>query len=560
MALTISIEGKGVIANADASPDSAMAGSAWDELGGGADSFSPDTYLYGSKSFAGAYSRKKGFQYYDIGSANTLDFTAGTGTESGQFIYLWVNCPTLGLLETVANKGLAVRIGSSQTDYKEYVIGGSDDSNDWLGEWKCFVIDPTKATTTGTGAGTFDISSVRYMGIWIETASLAKGDNIFISQISVGNGLRITGTSTTAIKDVVDYCTDYPNRAWGTFLNKDGIYFAQTKIWVGDATNQAANVSFSDTGRIIQYINSQYWSGTAWVTTYPTTGSGIIVEDHASYTTTFNDGVAVGTEDGRSGSTIVGNSDQDVILDLYGGNNTGSVTTLYGTVIKSISGQINSGNDAQHKFFSCSFLKSSQFDPVGAPVIKNCTFAETTDVDASLLWNENIDIQNCNFIANSLGAAVEHPSSVGTPYTHTSLLYSGNTKDVLNSSGNAITITKSGNPASDPSTSEGSAVTFQSSLTITITVQDTDTDPLTDILVAVYKLSDRSEIMNEVTIAGGIASEIYVGATPIDVEIRCRKASSGSTAYKNFSTLATLSSDFGLLVTMQEDSNNNATT
>jgi len=35
MALTISIEGKGVIANADATPDTAMAGSLWDELGGG---------------------------------------------------------------------------------------------------------------------------------------------------------------------------------------------------------------------------------------------------------------------------------------------------------------------------------------------------------------------------------------------------------------------------------------------------------------------------------------------------------------------------------------------
>ena len=111
--------------------------------------------------------------------------------------------------------------------------------------------------------------------------------------------------------------------------------------------------------------------------------------------------------------------------------------------------------------FGCTVVGCSQFDPVGAPVIANCTFAETDNTNASLLWNENIDIVSCNFIANTLGAAIEMGDSVGSPYSYDALFFSGNTFDVLNSSGSAITINK--NNLADPSTSEGSAVTFAAS-------------------------------------------------------------------------------------------------
>ena len=95
----------------------------------------------------------------------------------------------------------------------------------------------------------------------------------------------------------------------------------------------------------------------------------------------------------------------------------------YGTTIKNVTGLINSGNDGDHKFFGCSFLKCVQFDPVGAPQIKNCIFAETIDVDAALLWNENINIQDCTFIANTTGAAIEMPSAAGSPYAYNALFF-----------------------------------------------------------------------------------------------------------------------------------------
>ena len=59
--------------------------------------------------------------------------------------------------------------------------------------------------------------------------------------------------------------------------------------------------------------------------------------------------------------------------------------------------------------------------------------------------------------------------------------------------------------------------------------------------------------MNEDTLSSGLASESYSGGAT-DIEIRVRKASTGSTKYRNFSTLgATTTSDFNLLVTLVVD-------
>jgi len=328
MALTISIEGKGVIANCDAlANDTGGTGTGdWSELGGGSISLTNDVYLFGDSCIAGAYSNKSGYQQFDLGVGNELDFDT-SGAEEGQHIYMWIHCPTIGLLETKINKGLAVRLATDTSDYREYLIAGSDDSNGWAGGWRCFVIDPTKAGSYDD-TGTYDPGSIRYIGVWIETASLAKGDNIFIDQIAVGFGLRITGTSTTGWKDAVEYCTDYSNRAWGMLQEREGTYYAYGKIWIGDSA-QIAATSFTDTGRIIQYGISEYWSGSAWVTSADIDYSGIVIEDAVAHATTFQDGILVGTDGGRSGSVIIGNANHDVSADWYGGGTASSITKLY---------------------------------------------------------------------------------------------------------------------------------------------------------------------------------------------------------------------------------------
>jgi hypothetical protein len=483
MALTIAIDGLGVIANADGLSDSA--GGTWTEQGGGSISLSNDVFLFNGASIGGKYASKSGFHQYAV--PTTLDFSVGGGTHEGQLIYMWVSMTAIGTLDTISTGALAIRISSSSpgtSNYSDFVIAGNDDANGWTGGWKCFVLDPT-TTPTREDAGATDLSAITTIGIWIDCSTTARADSIFVDQIVVGNGLRVTGTSTTGWLDVVNYCTDYAvNRAWGMFTELDGIYFAQGKTFIGDSVNQSAAVSFADSGRIIQYAKSQYYNvGGSWVSMFDISDSGVVVEDIVGFPTTFTDGVIVGTDNGRSGSVIIGNTDQDISFDLYGGNNAGSVTSLYGTTIKSCYGVINFGDDADHKILGVSFIDCAQINPVGAPFIRNCTFAETAATTASLLWNESMDIAGCAFIANTTGAGIQHPSSAGTPYTHTGLTFSGNTNDVNNTSGSAIIIS---NVSSDGSTSTGSGVTFETAATLTVGGVRAGSD------VWIYKQSDKT--------------------------------------------------------------------
>lgn len=555
MALTIAIEGKGIIANSD-STTTDTAGGSWGKVGNGSLSLSTETYLYGSSCVTLAVSNEHSALYYDIGSGNELDFDTA-GTEEDQFIYMWIQLVNPGLGETLANDGAKIRLYTDLSNYRDYIISASDDLNSWYGNWKCFIIDPTKAGSV-TDTGTYDAGSIRYMGVDFDATTTAKGDNVFISQIAVGSGLRITGTSTTPWQDVVDYCTDYPNRAWGMAQEREGLIYIYGMLYWGNSTQPAVSTFTETSAPIIQFGITEYYYSAAWTLTTSTSYCGIVVEDSASYATTFDDGVVVGSDNGRSGATFIGHDDLLVSADLYGGNNASSITRLYSTQFRNMKGALVMGNDAQHLFYGGAVIGSHQFDPVGAPVIRNCVFAETSDADAALLWNSSIDIQDCNFIANTLGAGIEHES--GATATYTKLYFNGNTYDVLNSTGSAMTITKSGTPQSDPSSSEGSSVTFQGSVDIVLTVKDEDGNLLSGITSGVYKTSDRTELLQEDTNISGIADDAYTGSTPVEVEVRCRQASSGSTKYKNYSSIQNItSSGLAMTITLVEDPNNNAT-
>lgn len=504
MALTIAYEGLGVIANADAliNDTGGLGTGDWYESGSGTIGTNPDVYLYGSTSIGNQYASKSGWSYFDRVTA--LNFGSG-GAQEGQFIYMWINISSKGAFKT--GNSFMIRLGTDINNYRSYLIANKTDSNGWTGGWKLFVVDPTKAGTIAD-TGTFNTSSVRFIGTWIDTDVSVRADSIFFSQIAVAKGIRITGTSTTGWADAVDYCTNYASRAWGVLQEREGIYYVYGGLWIGSASQSSAT-SFADSGRIIQFGISEYYSsGGAWVTSYPSTANKIVIEDAASYSTTFTDGVVVGTDSGRAGSQFIGDPNSTVSLDLYGGNNASSVTTLYGTVFKNITGTINFGNDADHKYYNCSFSGCNQVDPVGAASLKNCTFAETSSTSGALLWNGSIDITKTKFIANTTGAAIKMPSAAGSPYTYTDLTFSGNTYDVNNTSGSSIEVQKSG--TSDPTTYTGSTTTFTASTTLNIYLVDSDGAAITaNCEVTVVKNADSTVLWHEDDITDGLTTYNY---------------------------------------------------
>ena len=87
MALTITYDGYGVVANADSlTNDTGGSGTGdWKELGGGSYSLSPDASKYGTASIGSKYASKDGYTYID--GITALDFSGG-GAQEGEFIYI----------------------------------------------------------------------------------------------------------------------------------------------------------------------------------------------------------------------------------------------------------------------------------------------------------------------------------------------------------------------------------------------------------------------------------------------------------------------------------------
>lgn len=536
MALTITIEGKGVIANADLKVnDTGGTGTGdWLELGGGSIDTNPDVYLYGDTSMGNQYASKSGWSYFDLGAGNELDFDVA-GTEEGQFIYMWINISAKGAFDTLANKGFAIRLGTSLTDYREFLIAGKNDANGWTGGWKLFVIDPTKTGSVGD-TGTFDVGAVRMIGTWIDTDVSVRADSIFFSQIAVGTGIRVIGTSTTGWSDIVSYCTDYANRAWGMVQEREGIYYVYGKIYIGDST-QSIVTSFADTAApIIKFGISEYYISSAWTLSHPTDYGGLIIEDNASYTTTFDDGVIVGTDGGRSGSYLIGHDDLFVYADLYGGNATGSLTRLYGTTFRNFGGGVNMGDDAQHLFYGGIITGCAEFDPVGAPILRNVIFSDnttTTGTDYALVWNPSIDISDCSFLANEWSILHDADGSA----TYTNLIFSGSTEyDILLTSTGTLTVSVDGGTIPTWSGVNGGTVSLPSSITLTMTVKDEAGDPIETAYAYIDDNNATPFIMNKTTNAQGVASETHTGGAAAGSTWRVRKY--GYKAYRQIVDIA----------------------
>ncbi len=266
----------------------------------------------------------------------------------------------------------------------------------------------------------------------------------------------------------------------------------------------------------------------------------------------------------------------------FGGSSFGSITTdfgtdaeaiidfadsldtlqLYGSSFMNIDRGINFSavtTTDKNEIKDCSFVECGQVD-LNRAVARNVIFTGYSIVaDAALLWNDNIDIQDSKFLANTNGTgnatAIEHPGSAGSPFTYDNLIFAGNDFDVDNSSGSAITIQNSN--GSDASTSEGSGVTFQTTVTLTVTVKDEAGVVIENAQVAIYSDPEgpaETQLMNELTNASGVATESVDLAAGTDVSVRVRRATTTEPQFIPVnSPQTTTSSGLDVTITLIED-------
>jgi hypothetical protein len=360
--------------------------------GGGGVLLEPDFFVQGancvSRAVSGAGTLKGGTFL-----AGTLNYTT---THAGKLVYIWLRVNTAQLIDTRANGGLRIVIGSGATSpaaaagaWSAWYVDGSDTIPAETG-WRCYVIDPTLPPSTSFG--TLDLTDVRHYGAVILTTATAKGQNLGIDQISYGLGeLRCRGAPAVAGAGFAEMlAADYGTIAnrYGILTERGGIIYAQGKVVIGDAVS-TNTTDFTSEDETIVWERRTYWDGTSERACVkdvnPNTGlayHGLDLRGNGSGDTNVTLGVKVGTGDaasGRSGPSFLGHRGY-VAFDLDDGSV--EAVKIYGTTFRQLRGGIDmSGNGAADEF-------------VGNIVTGCGTFQAGP-----------VEVRACNFIANLGGAA-----------------------------------------------------------------------------------------------------------------------------------------------------------
>lgn len=230
----------------------------WAELsghtGGSAPGADGETYIQGSYSISQSTGSKTGTNcgmQYDYGS------DLGSGWTSGDCFFFWQMFLVATAVDTWANGGLRVGVGSTSGNMNFWKTGGNDVGRYPYGGWQNFAIDPEYTPVDyvdGTpAAGVYQI----FGSLPNILSAITKGDPHCVDAIRYGRGEVIiefgdlgngygTFVGIAAKNDANDAGAGY-NR-WGLFSAQAGVYLWKGLLSFGNVTNAC---DFRDSNRVI---------------------------------------------------------------------------------------------------------------------------------------------------------------------------------------------------------------------------------------------------------------------------------------------------------------------
>ena len=175
------------------------------------------------------------------------DYGSGVSIPTDGAILIWNKFDAGGLLQSYANGGVRIIIGSSASAWNAWKAGGVDRTPNPSGGWWNYAINPTARTydyQTGGGPGT--TYRCAGMGISLTAAGPSKGQPYKIDAIRYGRGSIIfeygssgdgyaTFADAAAKNDANDATNGY-NR-WGLFTAYGGGYLWKGRMQLGTSSN-----------------------------------------------------------------------------------------------------------------------------------------------------------------------------------------------------------------------------------------------------------------------------------------------------------------------------------
>jgi len=478
--------------------DAAEAVTGWFDF----DTLDTDIKKQGNNAITGTFRADGEVGYFDYGSAPV--------TAAGKHVRIWINTTNLPYMQPESSNGYEFYMYDGSTT--EYVVMFGSDT--YFGGWKNFVIDCDLFTT-------LTLANVQRWGIRVNHTGNAKNvDNMWADFIRYCDGYYATGgTSGDEIDLDGIFALDLAG-GYGIIDRVEGVFFAAGDIQVG---NGATTTWFEMLGEVLIFTDQPVAAGL-----YKLRGEG------SGCRVNIVNSVIQAAGSGDNTRFILDMDDADIV----------SCNIENSFIVRAGESRFKSGQTINgDTLLDCGQILAGGADFSGASVAGY----EGTANTSALVWTPATDpdglLDDMTFI---MGTAATHAIEFGTSSPLTMNLngidFSGYNNTVnqndsplhIKRTSGTVTINLVGctGITEDGYRTDGATVVIQATVILTITVKDKVGDAVVGAQVAIYDDSD-TQLMNEATIAGGVASESYnYPGSPVSGYYRVRRSSIGSTRYQ----------------------------
>lgn len=478
---------------------------------------------------------------YTYSAASTTsrlaDFACVATDIQNKVIYFWFALGKVGFLSTKAAGGLRLRVEDASANWGEWYVAGSDTlpHNGFI----CHAVHTSTAyndnSATLPNKAAITKVCVRAYG------SFPGKAYTWVDAVRIGTYLGIkAGTSADPAKldDIITAEQTVANQ-WGILSKVEGAYFCQGKLLIGSTTAGEATY-FKDESKTVVFK-------TALV---PTDWFETKLQGNATAATQIFLGSKVGGR-GISGCSF----------------------SAFGAPKYKITA--TDTNVGEFGFYGCSFLDA---DTIALPPysttkeVISCSFEKCAEV-----LSDTCKMQYCNFVsADGRGVRIASAShnitdcnfincpkcvhcNFSAAVTFDNLKFSGSNGtdkwDIEHSVAGALTVncTNGSNPQYVTETGGGST-SIINTVYLRVYVKDEANAVIQGASVAIYKSSDNTQLMNELSDVNGLAEETFnYPGSDVDIYARVRKSSTG-TRYVPYNTTGTITSGgYTLTVVMIKD-------
>ncbi len=508
----------------------------WAELGSQSSSQNTDLFVTNGGSRAKKVSNStKGFMFEINASGEDISALV--------VAMRWQTTNGVDLLAARGSGGVSVAVQDTSGNVSYWDIAGNDT---YLGGWT--VVIASMATTPSRDSGTAaNLALIRYIGMeWTTTGTVGGGDpNCFIDYVATFPiaGVAITGNSTSLLGDLVDVI-DIANTnsiVTGLFERRSGQLFSKCRI---NLQPDASDMSENDES--LTFENPVYDTG----------GSGTGLDsllDEIGLIGADADNVTL-----TRCNIISADPDEAVFLDANREFDISAASTDFHLDTCTIRGFDGTGAVALGG--SEQAVDNTTFDAcgkitAGAAIIRDCFFRRPTDAAGAFFWDENTDMDRCDFFSDGSGYGIHYRPTGAGPFVENldgfdfTAYGADETADAavhINPVTTTVTITFNITNASEPTYDEdagytGTFTSVPSPVSATVTVldqRDLSTIEGAIVLVLAADGSGPFPFEESVTISqsGGVATVVHTGHG-MDTNDKVLIADASPAAYNGVKTI-----------------------